>query len=53
MTDDPAYNCRELMIMRWLAALCIVLALESGVDALSKARFCPEAAIQSEGHFES
>ena len=35
MTDDPGYNRRGLMIMRWLAALWIVLAIESGADALS------------------
>jgi tetratricopeptide (TPR) repeat protein len=38
MTVDPAYNCRELMNMKWLAALCIVLALKSGVDALAMSR---------------
>src|SRR5262245_37369599 len=35
MTDDPDYDCCELMKMRLLAALCIVLAFESGVAALS------------------
>ena len=35
MTDDPGYNRRGLMIMRWLAALWIVLAIESGAYALS------------------
>src|SRR5262245_34797091 len=29
-TDDPTYNCRKSMIMRLLAALFIVLALERG-----------------------
>ena len=36
MTDDPGKNRYELMIMRWIAALCIVLALESGVDVVHR-----------------